>query len=82
VNDLERDLEQLNKLSEAKWLSYLEFDGHGKLHLGERFIQFKMEVTSLRETLERHFNKTMKSIQQGIPEVKDDGKADKSDYNF
>ena len=50
---------------------------------GEGFTKYKEEITTLRETLERHFNTAMVSIQAGLPEVEQVVKKnDTADYPF
>lgn len=82
VKDLERTLETLTKYSEEKWSEYLEFDSHGLLIMAKKFFEYKTKVNSVRQALEMYFNKTMVSIQNGLPEVPESKKTDNSDYNF
>ena len=53
----------------------------GAFIIGNRFAAFKQEMINLRETLERHFNTIMLSIQNGLPEV-EESEADQIDYMF
>ena len=53
----------------------------GAYIIGNRFNAFKQEMISLRETLERHFNTIMLSIQNGLPEV-EESEVDQIDYMF
>jgi hypothetical protein len=39
--DLEASLEKLNKRNEEDWQLFLEVDGFGAIHLGERFFKYK-----------------------------------------
>ena len=67
--DLEKSLELLNAKNEEDWLSFLDEGHDGRPCNGEGFTKYKEEITTLRETLERHFNTAMVSIQAGLPEV-------------
>jgi len=82
LENLEKYLEQLSKQSESAWLDYIEFDYKGEPILGEKFGKFKMEVTNLRAALENNFDKTMKSIQNGLSECADEGDVQLGDYTF
>jgi len=70
--DLERSLEMLNKKNEEDWQLYLDTDTFGMLHLGEKFFRYKQEVNNMRDTVERHFSKTINQIEAGLPEVADE----------
>jgi hypothetical protein len=39
--DLEASLEKLNKRNEEDWQLFLEVDGFGAIHLGDRFFKYK-----------------------------------------
>lgn len=69
--DLESSLEKLNKRNEEEWQYYLETDGFGLIHLGERFYRYKEEVNNLRSTLEGHFSKVINQIEAGLPEIRE-----------
>lgn len=69
--DLESSLEKLNKRNEEDWQQYLEVDGFGAIHLGDRFFRYKQEVNNLRSTLEGHFSRVINQIEAGLPEVKE-----------
>ena len=74
--ELEASLEKLNARNEENWLNYLDNEGDYTYHLGERFFVFKQQIVTLRETLERHFNTIMLSIQNGLPEVQEEVKVE------
>ena len=81
--DLEKSLELLNAKNEEDWLKFLDEGLDGLPYNGENFTKYKEEITTLRETLERHFNTAMNSIQAGLPEVQQIvAKNDTADYPF
>jgi hypothetical protein len=82
VKDLERTLETLTKYSELDWTQELDYNKDGVLHIGKKFVDYKTKVNSVREALEKYFNKTMTSIANGIPEVAKSTTDDDTDYNF
>lgn len=79
--DLEKSLEMLVKKNEEDWLTYLETNGMGMMQLTDKFFAYKQNIVTLRETLNRHFNTCMTSIQQGLPEVQDEIEDDE-EHNF
>jgi hypothetical protein len=79
--DLERSLEMLNKKNEEEWVSYLETNGMGVIQLTDKFFEYKQRIVTLRETLNRHFNTCMTSIQNGLPEVAEED-LDEEEHNF
>jgi hypothetical protein len=52
----------------------LEHNSAGEIHLGDKFFDLKSQITSLSLSMEKNFNKTLRSIQLGIPEVSADEK--------
>lgn len=74
-------MELLNRKNEETWVDKLDIDHMGAYIIGNRFNAFKQEMISLRETLERHFNTIMLSIQNGLPEV-EESEVDQIDYMF
>ena len=96
--ELEWSLEQLVKLHEQDWMSYLdqslvmgdtydEIHGSGgtklKTHLGERFFKYKQQVINLKDSVERHFSKVINEIEAGIPSVVgEECKEDDEDDTF
>lgn len=80
---LEGSLEKLNKLNEEVWeKKYIDVDENSKMHLGERFFNFKREVIGTKESVEQHFGKTMQDIEADLPEVPYDGDKDVYMTNF
>lgn len=79
--DMERSLEALNKKMERNWLDELEYDTVGRMLIGQKFIRYKEQVTSLREVVERHFNTVMKEIMAGLPSIAEEEDAG-ADYVF
>jgi hypothetical protein len=81
--DLERSLEKLNHLNDQNWLDYTETDINGKINLTKKFYEYKQQSVGLRETLERHYDKTIKDIKAGLPDVEvSEDSSDDEDYNF
>lgn len=72
----------LNRKNEENWINYLDNHNDVSFHLGERFFAYKQEIVTLRETLERHFNSIMASIEKGLPEVEEEVKEEEMDYMF
>ena len=56
---MERSLEKLNKKMQVNWLDEVEYDHEGKLICGPNFFNYKSDVITLREVVERHFNTVM-----------------------
>ena len=56
---MERSLEKLNKKMQENWLDEVEYDHEGKLICGPNFFNYKSDVITLREVVERHFNTVM-----------------------
>lgn len=79
---MEHTLETLTKYSEQDWTLELEMNKDSMLHIGKKFIDYKTGVTGVREALEKYFEKTMRSIRSGIPEVTSSSADDKTDYSF
>jgi hypothetical protein len=48
--------------------------------LGRKFGEFRGNVTNLRAALENTFNKIMKSIQNGLSDIADEGDVQLGDY--
>lgn len=70
--DLESSLEKLNKRNEEDWQLYVEVDGQGAIHLGERFFRYKQDVNSLKTAVETHFSKVINQIEAGLPDIQDE----------
>lgn len=79
--DLEASLEKLNKRNEEDWQLYLEVDGFGAIHLGDRFFKYKQDVNSLRDAVERHFSKVINQIEAGLPDVTDEEEKTEDDVD-
>ena len=76
-------MECLNQKNEERFTDYLEKDYKGQTILGHAFFKYKQEMSTLRDTVERHINNLMSSIENGLPEVKVAINAnDKTDYTF
>ena len=66
---------------EENWLDKVEYDNKGKLIIGQNFIRYKENVTTLREVVERHFNTVMQEILNGLPSIANNYEDD-NDYTF
>ena len=80
--DMERSLENLNKRMEEYWLENLDIDARGRMQMGQRFIKYKESVTSLRVTVEKHFNTLMWEIMNGLPSIACNDESTAEDYSF
>jgi len=74
-------LEKLNKKMQENWLEKVEYDFKGRLIMGPNFLNYKENVTTLREVVERHFNTVMKEIMNGLPSISN-VEEDDNDYTF
>lgn len=79
---MERSLEALTKRNEENWLSYVDFYPDGTMELGTKFNCYKQEIVNLRSVLEKHFDKNMKDIRDGLQDVIEDEAIDDLDYGF
>lgn len=79
---MERSLENLNKRMEEYWLDELDTDSQGRMQMGQRFIKYKESVTSLRVTVEKHFNTLMWEIMNGLPSIACNDESTAEDYSF
>lgn len=70
--ELESSLEKLNKRNEEDWQTYLEIDGEGRIHLGEKFYRYKQDVNTLKYAVDTHFTRIISQIEAGLPDVKED----------
>ena len=68
---MESSLELLNKKNEEKWVDKLEVDHNATYSMGNEFLVYKQEIVTIRETLERHFNNIMLSIERDQPEIEE-----------
>ena len=59
----------LNEISDHNWINYVEYDIMGKFKLAERFFNYKEKMIRYQKILEKHFTRTMLSIQAGLSEV-------------
>ena len=66
---MEGSLELLNRKNEENWVDKLEAEPGQPICMGHQFFAYKQEIVTLRETLQRHFNSVMLSIERGLPEV-------------
>lgn len=56
-NMLEMSLEALNKRNEERWeREYLEIDSLQQMSLGPKFYEYKRDVISLKDSVEKHFS--------------------------
>ncbi len=43
-----------------------------ELMIGERFIRYKQNVISLKDSVEKHFSRVINQIEAGLPEIEDE----------